>query len=439
PAPPHPLLSDYAAETQQFSDHRETGVNSHVRAGLHRVWRALWGPVLVILLSLLSPFAPATVVGTEVLPWIPRLVWPAVPALAAVFARNRVFFLSIAAALTWVFQEPAVVEAAGGTGALPLSVLLPPVLVVFTVLPERGILSRPGILRWGILILLLGSALAWGRAAEASRAARVAETLTLARIPIPGVSLSILQAGYIVAAAALLGFALARGRLSDGLAPAYLAAQAIAAQGVLLQTAFPVAAASSTAAAAIAGLIAVVLDAYALAYKDALTGLPGRRALEEYGRRLGRRYAVAMADIDHFKQFNDTHGHAAGDQVLRMVATRLAAARVPGRVFRYGGEEFTIIFNHDDVDGVAAGLEDLRSRVAGTPFVLRGATRGRDRSGKSRRSRGGKKHGMTVTVSIGFAIHEGSDRSVEETRERADRALYKAKKKGRNRVERADA
>lgn len=412
-------------------------MNLSLRTGLQRVWFALWGAVLVGVLSLLSRFVPATGAATEVLPWIPRLLWPAVLALAAVFARNRVFFLSVVAALTWVFQEPGVVEAVGGTPALPLSVLLPVALVVFTALPERGILSRPGMLRWSVVIVLLGALLAWGRGAAEPWAARTDEFLTAVRTPVPGVDVSILWSEYIVVAVALLIFALVRGRLSDGLPPAYLVAQ-----GLVLQTALPVeggALTAPTAAAAVAGLLAVVLEAYALAYKDALTGLPGRRALEEYGRRLGRRYAVAMADIDHFKQFNDTHGHDAGDQVLRMVATRLAAPRVPGRVFRYGGEEFTIIFNHDDADGVAAALEDLRSSVAGSPFVLRGAARGRDRNGKSRRGRGGKNPGVTVTVSIGFAIHKGSDRSVEETRERADQALYQAKKKGRNRVEAAGA
>jgi len=72
--------------------------------------------------------------------------------------------------------------------------------------------------------------------------------------------------------------------------------------------------------------------------------LPSRRALIERLPSLGRRYTVAMVDVDHFKNFNDTYGHDAGDQVLRMVASRLGEVSGGGTAFRYGGEEFTILF-----------------------------------------------------------------------------------------------
>ena len=74
----------------------------------------------------------------------------------------------------------------------------------------------------------------------------------------------------------------------------------------------------------------VAHEAYQMAFRDELTGLPGRRALNERMQRLGRNYVLAMSDVDHFKRFNDTHGHDVGDQVLRLVATgktnRLIAA-----------------------------------------------------------------------------------------------------------------
>ena len=65
---------------------------------------------------------------------------------------------------------------------------------------------------------------------------------------------------------------------------------------------------------------------------------------------LGPRYVLAMADVDHFKSFNDTHGHDTGDQVLKLVAARLAQVKGGGRAFRYGGEEFTVLFPDRTLD-----------------------------------------------------------------------------------------
>jgi predicted signal transduction protein with EAL and GGDEF domain len=80
-------------------------------------------------------------------------------------------------------------------------------------------------------------------------------------------------------------------------------------------------------AAGVLLIVALLHESHQLAFRDQLTGLPGRRALEERLRSVGSRYAVAMVDVDHFKQFNDTHGHEVGDQVLRLVAGRLARPR----------------------------------------------------------------------------------------------------------------
>ena len=87
-------------------------------------------------------------------------------------------------------------------------------------------------------------------------------------------------------------------------------------------------------------VISLIETAHAMAYQDELTSLPGRRALKEYLLKLGNEYTIAMLDIDHFKKFNDTHGHDVGDQVLRMVASKLVGFSGGGKAFRYGGEEF---------------------------------------------------------------------------------------------------
>src|SRR2546428_6094753 len=86
-------------------------------------------------------------------------------------------------------------------------------------------------------------------------------------------------------------------------------------------------------------IIAVVEASYHMAYQDSLTQLPARRALNEALLRLGSQYTVGMVDVDHFKRINDSHGHDVGDQVLKMVAARLAQVGGGGRAYRYGGEE----------------------------------------------------------------------------------------------------
>lgn len=95
---------------------------------------------------------------------------------------------------------------------------------------------------------------------------------------------------------------------------------------------------------------AVAHEAYQMAFRDELTGLPGRRALNERLQRLGREYVIAMVDVDHFKKFNDTHGHDVGDQVLRLVASQLRKVGGGGKAYRYGGEEFTLLFPGKSVE-----------------------------------------------------------------------------------------
>src|SRR5207249_5511257 len=130
----------------------------------------------------------------------------------------------------------------------------------------------------------------------------------------------------------------------------------------------------STAYLTTAGLILVISlieTSHRMAYDDPLTGLPGRRALDEALLRLGGQYAIAMVDIDHFKRFNDEHGHDAGDQLLRMLATKLTGIEGGGRPFRYGGEEFAVLFPGASSEGALPHLERLRQTIERAPFTLR--------------------------------------------------------------------
>jgi len=186
---------------------------------------------------------------------------------------------------------------------------------------------------------------------------------------------------------------------------------------------------SGAAAAVVTGTLESI---YSAAYRDALTGLPSRRALDETLDALPTGAIVAMVDVDHFKKFNDTHGHETGDQVLRMVAWRLA--EVPdAKAFRYGGEEFTIVFTGLPVSEVMTKLERARAAVAGSKFMLRSGDRPKGKEGRTKRGRLEGRHGLSVTISIGVAVRKGNEIPASLIK-RADDALYAAKDAGRDRV-----
>lgn len=186
------------------------------------------------------------------------------------------------------------------------------------------------------------------------------------------------------------------------------------------------------AAAAAAFLVSTVEEIHAVAFRDPLTGLPARRALEAALARLSAPYVVAMVDVDHFKRFNDTYGHAVGDQVLTMVATRLA--QVGGaRAFRYGGEEFTLLLPGRSLEDAASALEGARAAVEATTFTLRAPDRPRRRPRKGKAKKRGGTEVVAVTISIGAAEPAAGDLPASVL-EAADQALYRAKEGGRNRI-----
>src|SRR5207253_1664835 len=122
-------------------------------------------------------------------------------------------------------------------------------------------------------------------------------------------------------------------------------------------------------------IVSLLQESHQLAFRDQLTGLPGRRALDERLRSVGSNYAVGMVDVDHFKQFNDTHGHDVGDQVLRLVGGRLAQVGGDGVAYRYGGEEFCVLFPEADIREAQAALEEIRASIESYKMAVRGADR----------------------------------------------------------------
>jgi diguanylate cyclase (GGDEF)-like protein len=211
----------------------------------------------------------------------------------------------------------------------------------------------------------------------------------------------------------------------------------------------------------------LIETSYVLAYHDELTGIRGRRAFNESLLSLDQQYAIAIVDIDHFKKFNDTYGHDVGDQVLCMVAKRLLQVGGEGQAFRCGGEEFAIVFRDTSAKEAFEHLDSLRQIVEKSTFQVRGSERRAERraekrsdprneprndlrtSEADRRKPSRKKAAsasfkqspdrlsdqLSVTVSIGVAEPSTRYRQPEQVIQAADQALYRAKNKGRNRVE----
>jgi len=180
-------------------------------------------------------------------------------------------------------------------------------------------------------------------------------------------------------------------------------------------------------------VVSIAQEAYQMAFRDELTGLPGRRALNERLQRLGRQYVIAMADVDRFKAFNDTHGHDVGDEVLRLVASRLRKVGGGGRAYRYGGEEFALVFPGRDLEHCLPYLEAVREAVASYPLQLRDKSSRPKDADQGRQRRGiASAATVSVTISIGVAERLMTQRSPEEVIKKADQALYSAKGAGRN-------
>jgi len=179
-------------------------------------------------------------------------------------------------------------------------------------------------------------------------------------------------------------------------------------------------------------VVAVIEASYMMAYRDGLTELPGRRALNEALPRLSGQFTVAMIDVDHFKRFNDQYGHDAGDHVLRLVASRLAHAPGGGTAYRYGGEEFALIFSGKSAEECLPHLEELRETVETSRFTMRRRFRPRNKPAapKGRKTR----EAIVITVSIGVAEKNHRHSTADQVVQAADKALYRAKEAGRNRV-----
>jgi diguanylate cyclase (GGDEF)-like protein len=368
-------------------------------------------------------------VSTDLAALIDRYRWPVYAlalALALAFHRSRLFIAALGVALVdlWASRAGAASPAlALGGGALVLY------LGVLTLARDRGVLSLGGLLQLAIAALAAAplALVALGRLSPA----------VFEAVGVPGGPVASLGFAPVTQTLGGIGLALSaygvyrwRGSVERSL----VWTQLLVLAGAAAQGHAPL----FLMAGGLTLGVSVLETSYAMAYIDELTGLPGRRSLMRDLDGLMGTYTLAMVDVDHFKAFNDRYGHDVGDQVLKLVATRLARAPGGAKAYRYGGEEFTLLVRGRTADQATPILEDVRESVEAARFTLRSWNRPRTKpeanggASKKRASKRGKK--LAVTVSIGSADSVENGGSPDAVLKQADAALYRAKRNGRNRL-----
>jgi diguanylate cyclase (GGDEF)-like protein len=366
-------------------------------------------------------------------PFYPIVVYTLGFLLALRFQRSRLVFALLSLALVeWAIDRTRT----GDVGRFvwqTAAVLLPLNLAAVMLMAERGIFTRIGLARTAVFLAQVGGIAAAARYAPHQAAAIVTydvlPTNWFTWTPLAQIPLLAFVAAAALIIAGLIFKASATGRAFPwALVAAFLALHSV-------DTAVAATIYGSTAGLIL--VVAVIEASYLMAYQDGLTGLPARRALTEALHQMNGKFTVAMVDVDHFKKLNDRYGHDVGDQVLRMLASRLAKVSNGGRAFRYGGEEFAILFPGENVEECLPELEELRRGVEDAKFTVRRRLQRRRKSARTGNGAGGEKARpqIVVTVSIGAAESNGRKDKPELVVDAADRALYRAKDAGRNRVE----
>jgi GGDEF domain-containing protein len=416
-----------------------------VRAGAAEL-RPLVAPLAIILAAALAlwagPALPPSIAGLK--EYGAYLVLLVCAGVGMWFNRGRALVAAVSLLLAYAGYRYALGFGAESFTAravyAAVAVLVPANVLAALLLPERGV-SYHGDYRWLFIavaeVLLVAWVAASGRSALSGTAWQdMLEHWLLRSPPVP------LLGRILFAAAFAAAIWRAWPRKSERFAPldvgiaGALAAFYLACEGAGNAATLGV----FTAAAGVVLVVAMLQESYRLAFHDELTGLPGRRALLEAMAGLGPRYVIAMGDVDHFKSFNDTHGHDIGDQVLKLVAARLAEVEGGGRAYRYGGEEFTVLFPEASLAEAQPHLEAIRAAIEAYRMAVRGENRPKDKEEGTRRRAGEDslppEKVLSVTISLGMAEPSDRARTPAQVMKAADEALYRAKRGGRNRVSR---
>lgn len=365
--------------------------------------------------------------AAQVYPYITQV---AALALAFRFRRSRLFVGVLSLTLLHILLAPWMLGYSRITLALA-GILLPPGIALLSYLPDLPVTDARARLQFAVTLapmIIIGGIVALQPEPASDWLLReLVDRALFASTALP-------QPALVVASLAVGGatFAAARMRGITETALAWL---------TLMMLFTLVAPVGSTArgvwvlAGALVLVVALVETSYSLAFHDELTGLPTRRALNQKLATLRPPYTVAIVDVDHFKSFNDKHGHEVGDEVLRMVATKLRAVTGGGTAYRSGGEEFTIVFPGQGRNEVTPHLENVRSAVAEARFTLRQTPRPKGKQGAAGRGAGGRpRQQLRVTISVGAASATRGNVEVATVLKAADKAMYRAKENGRNQV-----
>jgi GGDEF domain-containing protein len=341
------------------------------------------------------------------------------------YDQSQLFCSAVAIALTVLAFEPSALDT--GTKKLAAMFLLPLNFSLFALLKERGVMTFTGLFKTGI-VAAQAVAVFWiaqGSGLDASVLPWTGAFTAATELP------WMARLSFAIAGVTLLTLLFRRRtKVEQGLLWA-LVAMFVGLNDLDLSCMDSDALFVYSGTAGLVLVFAVLEHGYDIAFRDELTGLPGRRAFNNVMEQLGGTYAIAMCDVDHFKRFNDTYGHDAGDEVLRKVASMLSQVGGGGRAFRYGGEEFLILFRGRSAAEAVRVLESLRGSIADEGFALRGA----DRPARGRLAPGGAPaHAakVKITISIGLAERSKRHSTPELVLDAADSALYRAKETGRN-------
>jgi diguanylate cyclase (GGDEF)-like protein len=397
--------------------------------------RLVFPYALLFLLVLAAGQIPVLTKWSALIPrFIPYVVWGTGALLGWRFNRSRVVFAMLVLAIAdWSLVQ----FVSGGAAATPrgrlihqaVAVLLPLNVLVFALAKERGVLTVRGGFRIAFLCCQPLAIAFLTRSGWKNVTTYLEHPFfnlpELARLPLAQPAITAFVLSLVVLAIQAL-------RRQNAMESGFFWAL-LTAFGGFYWSRPSTGATLYLATAGLILLVAVVESSYAMAFRDELTGLPTRRALNESLLQLGAHYTVAMVDIDFFKKFNDRYGHDVGDQVLRKVAGILARVDGGGRAFRYGGEEFIIVFPDKCVEETVEPLERLRTTVAASAFVIRGRKRPRTKPEPSKKAARPRQR-VSITISIGVAERTERFYTPQQVVKAADGALYRAKRAGRNRV-----
>lgn len=402
--------------------------------------RRLIIPVLLLVLALILR---AHVLETDpayhrLLRLLPLVLLGSAAALSVFFNRARLF----AAALLLLAAHVSLPSEIAATFLQPrsaavfalVSVALPLALLGLMYTNERGLRSGHGALVVAMVPVL--ALCGWWVASQADAGTLAWLQQHMPLRPRPGYMLSMRATG-VMATVLVAGTFLLAWRGTEDVAALVGAMLLVFAALVLFDRQGM--AATLFGAAGLNLAVSLMRSSHEMAFRDELTGILGRRALNDRLKGLGRRYAIAMVDVDHFKLFNDTHGHDVGDDVLKMVARHIDGVSGGGTAYRYGGEEFSVVFPGKTAAQCEGYLEEIRRAIARYRLTLRDSKQravpkreARARRGRRNRERGAQ--AVSVTISIGLAQRDEHNVTPEDVIKAADAALYRAKEKGRNRL-----